>query len=309
MKAAVLEHINKDLVIRELNIPELEYGQVLVQVKASGICGKQIGEIAGNYGEDKFLPHLLGHEGGGIVDSIGEGVTTVKGGDHVVMHWRKGTGIESTFPKYNTSVNIFDGTTEEKRVGAGLITTFNEYAVVSENRVTKIEEDVPFEVAALMGCAITTGFGVVFNEIQLKPYNSITVIGCGGIGLNIIQAAKLVGAYPIVAIEKLKWKLDMAANFGATHLFTSLREEGNVETDFLVESHNGVFIADSHGRRESKGGETTPERDIPMYLERLWRSNRVKVSQLITHTFSLEEINVALDVVKSGSAGRCIIIM
>jgi len=301
MKAAVLEHINKDLVIRELNIPELEYGQVLVQVKASGICGKQIGEIAGNYGEDKFLPHLLGHEGGGIVEQIGEGVTTVKGGDHVVMHWRKGIGIESAFPKYSTL--------EGKSVGAGLITTFNEYAVVSENRVTKIAEDVPFEVAALMGCAITTGFGVVFNEIQLKPYNSITVRGCGGVGLNVIQAAKLVGAYPIVAVDEKRRKLDMAADFGATRLFTSVSKEGNIETDFLVESYKGVFITDSHGRRESKGGETIPGKDIPMYLERLWRSNRIKIDELITHTFSLEEINIALEVVRSGSAGRCIIIM
>ena len=301
MKAAVLEHINKDLVIRELNIPELEYGQVLVQVKASGICGKQIGEIAGNYGEDKFLPHLLGHEGGGIVEQIGEGVITIKGGDHVVMHWRKGVGIESAFPKYSTS--------EGKSIGAGLITTFNEYAIVSENRLTKIADDVPFEVAALMGCAITTGFGVVFNEIQLKPYNSITVIGCGGVGLNVIQAAKLVGAYPIVAVDKIIYKLDMAANFGATHLFTSLNQQRNIETDFIVECCNGVFITNSYGRRESKGGETIPGNDILMYLERLWRSNRVKVFQLITHTFSLEEINIAMDVVKSGSAGRCIIIM
>jgi len=301
MKAAVLECLNKDLVIRELNIPELEYGQVLVRVKASGICGKQIGEIAGNYGEDKFLPHLLGHEGGGFVEQIGEGVTTVKGGDRVVMHWRKGVGIESVFPKYFTS--------EGKSVGAGLITTFNEYAIVSENRLTKIADDVPFEVAALMGCAITTGFGIVFNEIQLKPYNSITVIGCGGVGLNIIQAAKLVGAYPIVAVDKIKSKLDMAVDFGATGLFASLSEKGSVKTDFLVESYNGVFITDSGGRRESNGGETIPEKDIPMYLERLWRTHRIKISQFITHTFLLEEINKALNVVRSGIAGRCIIIM
>ena len=143
MKAAILEELGKPLVISDLTITKLDVGQVLVKVHCSGICGKQIGEISGHFGPDKFLPHLLGHEGGGEVLDIGPGVTCVKPGDHVVMHWRKGKGIESSFPRY-TRLVLDD-------IGGGLVTTFNEYAVVSENRLTPIPKTIPFEVAALMG--------------------------------------------------------------------------------------------------------------------------------------------------------------
>src|SRR3989344_6266802 len=114
----------------ELTTP-LEYGQVLVRVICSGICGSQIGEIEGVKGEDKFLPHLLGHEGGGVVEKIGPGVTKIKKGDHVVMHWRKGVGIESATPQYKWDNRV---------VNAGWVTTFNEWAVVSENRLTPIPQ-------------------------------------------------------------------------------------------------------------------------------------------------------------------------
>ena len=101
MKAAILETLNAPLVIRELSLTELDIGQVLVKVIVSGICGSQLHEINGNKGNGKFLPHLMGHEGCGLVEEIGPGVTKVKPGDKVVMHWRPGLGIESDFPKYN----------------------------------------------------------------------------------------------------------------------------------------------------------------------------------------------------------------
>src|SRR5204863_5793005 len=125
----------------------LDVGQVLVKISCTGICGAQLGEISGVKGPDKFLPHLLGHEGGGEVVGVGPGVTQVKEGDRVVMHWRKGAGIHARPAKYQWG---------SRTVNAGWVTTFQEYAVVSENRVTPIPKDVPFEVAALMGCAVTT---------------------------------------------------------------------------------------------------------------------------------------------------------
>ena len=159
-KAAILTELRKPLIIAEIEIPqELKVGQVLVKIHFSGICGSQLGEIDGAKGEDKFLPHLLGHEGSGTVVAIGPGVKTVSLDDKVVLHWRKGDGIESEPPIYNW---------KETKVNAGWVTTFNEFAIVSENRITTIPKDSEMDVAALFGCAVTTGFGIIENNAKLK---------------------------------------------------------------------------------------------------------------------------------------------
>jgi len=188
-KAAILVEQNRPLVVTEIGRHNrgLGCGQVLVRVHAASICGAQIGEITGAAGPDKYLPHLLGHEGGAVVEEIGAGVTTVKKGDHVAMHWRKGAGIDANPPKYQW---------EDKVIGAGPVATFSEYAVVSENRLTRIDEDIEFEIAALMGCCITTGLGIINNDAKLKIGQSIAVIGCGGVGLSVIQGAAMVSASP-----------------------------------------------------------------------------------------------------------------
>jgi S-(hydroxymethyl)glutathione dehydrogenase/alcohol dehydrogenase len=178
-------------VIEEVEVPPLKLGQVLVKVLASGICGSQIGEINGVKGPDRFLPHLLGHEGCGEVLEAGEGVRSVKPGDRVVLHWRKGTGLESVTPVYGSRIG---------RVNAGWVTTFNEHAIVSENRLTKVPAGFDVEAAALFGCAVTTAFGVVTNNAQVAIGQSVVVFGAGGIGLNIVQGAALAGAHPIVAV-------------------------------------------------------------------------------------------------------------
>jgi S-(hydroxymethyl)glutathione dehydrogenase/alcohol dehydrogenase len=342
MKAAILEKLNAPLVVDHLDVPGLEVGQVLVKVCRSGICGKQIGEIAGLYGEDKYLPHLLGHEGGGIVVKTGPGVTKISKGDHVVMHWRKGAGIESAPPKYRRD----SGT-----VGGGLVTTFNEFAVVSENRLTPIPEDIPLEVAALMGCAVTTALGLINNEAQLKIGQSIAISGCGGVGLNVVQGASLVSAAPIIAIDKYDNKLQMAASYGATHIINSaksdVREEiykivGRLGVDVFVECTGIVSIIEQayeltapSGRTilvgqprydqnltinsmmkhfggkkifASQGGLTNPTEDIPRYL-RLYTQGKLNLSSLITHTFQLNDINLALDKMRAGKSVRCMITM
>ena len=169
--AAILVEQNKNLVIDKVQLPEkLEIGQVLVEVHVSGICGSQIGEIRGAKGSDNYLPHLLGHEGCATVLEVGPGVKSVKPSDLVVLHWRPGKGIESDTPKY-----FLGG----KQINAGWVTTFNSKAIISENRCTKVPKNTNHELAAMFGCAITTGFGVVENNAKLKIGESVVIFGSG----------------------------------------------------------------------------------------------------------------------------------
>jgi S-(hydroxymethyl)glutathione dehydrogenase/alcohol dehydrogenase len=341
--AAILVEQNKPLVIAEIGLPAtLEAGQVLVRVIYSGVCGSQLGEIDGAKGEDKFLPHLLGHEGVAKVLSTGPGVRHVKEGDTVVMHWRKGRGIEAATPKY---------TWGERTVNAGWVTTFNQYAVISENRLTPIPADSDLEVGALYGCAVTTGFGVVLNNAKLQIGESVTVYGAGGIGLNIVQAAAMVSAYPIIAVDLHDAKLRLALEMGATHLVNAGREDagkaiasivGGEGLDCFVDNtglpaiiQTGYRLTKAQGRvvlvgvpkrgqdisihslplhfgkglSGSHGGEAVPETDIPRY-QNLFRHGRLKLRELITDRFPLEQINAAIDKMRSGSiSGRCLIRM
>lgn len=344
-RAAILEKLNEPLVIDEIEIPALGVGQVLVEIHKSGICGAQIGEITGAKGEDRFLPHLLGHEGGGIVVDTGPGVKTVKPGARVVCHWRKSNGIESDFPKYKSGA---------RTIGAGLISTFTDYSVISENRLTVIDKDIPFNIAALMGCSVTTALGIINNEAHLKIGQSIAVIGCGGVGLNIIQGAAMVSANPIIAIDMHKDKMLMAEKLGATNLihssnigtfaFQSLIEEilpkgvdvfvdctgivSMIEAAYNNTAENGLTIMvgqpryNAHltihsmvrnftGKRliDSQGGKTDPTVDIPRYLE-LYRRGKLQLNGLIKKEYPLEKINEAIEgMIKDDKAGRCMLRM
>lgn len=340
MKAAILEKLNSPLVVDSIEPQRLQYGQVLVEVHKSGICGAQIGEIAGVRGPDRFLPHLMGHEGGGIVLEIGPGVKYVKPGDHVVMHWRKGVGIEADPPKYQRGDSL---------IGGGWVTTFNEMAVVSENRLTPIAEDIPFEIAALMGCAVTTGLGIINNEAHLKIGQSIAVIGCGGIGLNVIQGAAMVSANPIIAIDINNLKLQMAWEFGCTHTVNLTQEDISEKIEEIIGKNGSDVFVDTTGRpdliakayrltapkgitimvgqphhsqyliipsivndfkgkmlMDSQGGLTNPTIDIPRYIN-LYRQKRLKLDNLITHRYPLGKINEAIKTIKDGKAGRVIL--
>ncbi|TAK65471.1 MAG: dehydrogenase [Betaproteobacteria bacterium] len=213
MKAAVLVQSKAPLEVVDLKLPdELVYGQVHVKIHFSGICGAQINEIEATKGPDKFLPHLLGHEASGTVLGIGPGVKTVRPNDRVVLHWRPSAGIQSEAPKYD-----WNGRT----VNAGWVTTFNEEAFISENRLTVIPDTFPLRLAPLFGCAITTATGVVNNDAQVKIGQSIVIFGCGGVGLNIAQAADMVSANPIVGVDVIDKKVEMGLRWGLTHAFNS----------------------------------------------------------------------------------------
>src|SRR5882757_1128893 len=208
-RAAILAESRKPLVIDEIALPDaLDAGQVLVRVLYTTICGAQINEIDAVKGPDKFLPHLLGHEASAEVIETGPGVTAVKPGDTVVLHWRPSQGIQSRPAAY---------TWAGRKLNAGWVTTFNDYAVVSENRMTVIPADYDLKVAPLLGCAVTTAAGVINNDANVKIGESVAIFGVGGVGLNVVQFAQLAGANPIVAVDLLDNKLGMARTRGATH--------------------------------------------------------------------------------------------
>ncbi len=343
MKAAILVELNKPLVVAEIELPRrLSFGQVLVKVHYSGICGAQFNEIGGAKGPDKFLPHLLGHEGSAVVLTVGEGVTRVKSGDHVVMHWRQSEGIQCQPPSYNWNGQI---------VNAGWITTFNDHAIVSENRLTVIPDDFDMTIAPLFGCAVTTAIGVINNDAHVKVGQSVVVFGVGGVGLNIIQAAAMVSANPIIGIDLFDKKLDRAKRFGATHCFNSKnldswKEEvykvvgdkgadvvidttGNgrvIETAYAMTHPDGktilvgvprkgdnisIYSLPLHFKKVLKGshgGGIQPNLEIPRYIQ-LVKRGKMTLDGIITHRFKLEEVNEALNVIRRGEAGRVLISM
>lgn len=339
-KAAILVETGKPLAFEDVEVPALEYGQVLVKVLCSGICGSQIGEIDAVKGPDPHLPHLLGHEGCGTVLDCCAGVTTVSEGDRVVMHWRKGAGIQSRTPEYNSRLGA---------IHAGWVTTFNEYAVVSENRLTRIPSDFDPESAALMGCAVTTGFGVINNDARLRIGESIAVLGCGGVGLSVIQGASLVAAHPIIACSRFEAKLALARKLGATHWIRTegggVREAiaqivgpqgvdvavetsgraGNIEQAFDIAGPSGrvilvgvprageqasLYTLPLHFDKKltgSHGGDARPELDIPRYIA-LCETGKLDLRRLIGKRYTLNEINKAIaDMRESKVAGRCMI--
>ena len=176
MKAAVLVQSKAPLEVVDLRMPEqLSFGQVHVKIHYSGICGAQINEIEAAKGQDKFLPHLLGHEGSGTVLAVGEGVKRVKPGDHVVLHWRQSGGLQCEPPKYQWNA---------RTVNAGWVTTFNDEAVISENRLTAIPADFDLKLAPLFGCAVTTAVGVINNDAQVKIGQSVVIFGVRAAGLS-----------------------------------------------------------------------------------------------------------------------------
>jgi len=339
--AAVLTAINKPLRIEELEIPELRAGQVLVRIAFSGVCHTQINEIRGLKGEDRFLPHTLGHEGSGIVEAIGDGVRKVKPGDHVVLTWIKGDGLDVPSSKYAR----VDGSI----VNSGAVATFLTKAVISENRLVKIPDEMPLCEAALLGCAIPTGAGAVINTASVSRGKSIAIFGMGGIGFSALLAAKIKGASTIIAIDISEDRLKQANLLGATHTLNT-KKENVVEGIFKITGGKGVdYAIESAGKKETMemafksvrdkeglcvvvgnlsygqtiqidpfdlikgkriigtwGGETFPDRDMPMYAD--WViSGKIDMKKMICRVYELRDINNAIDYMEQHAVGRVLI--
>jgi len=330
MKAAILEKIRQPLTVSDIASPAPMHGQVLVKMLCSGICGSQLQEIDGEKGRPEYLPHLLGHEGCGMVERVGYGVKTVSKGDKVILHWRKGEGCESEVPVYSRN-----GT----QIKSGPITTFSEYVVASENRVTRIDDDVPIDLAALLGCALSTSLATVENNV--RPGQSVLVIGCGGVGLSMILAARLFNAFPVVCEDLIGKKENLAITVGATDFYNSIQEDFYVikkfgRFDVIINTVGGVsrfgllassgryivignkpviqplnflpFFEGEGGRiQATQGGGFNPTKDIPRYVN-LWRSGALgNYADLITHWISLDKINDGIKLMRDGKAGRVMI--
>ena len=338
----VLTKVKKPLKFFKLKIPTLSYGQVLVKVLYSGVCRSQLMERNGLRGKDKWLPHLLGHEGSGIVTKIGKGVKKVKLGDLVILTWIKAGGIDSNNPKYLTDKN--------KIINSGKITTFSNYSIVSENRIIKKPKVMPIKYAPLFGCAIPTGAGIVLNQVKPNKDNKVVVIGLGGIGLSSIMALKALGVKRVIAIDKNIKKLNLAKKIGANFILKSSHKNlknkifklcGNNGADFCIESaghcstielgfsfikNNGKLIFASHPTEGKKikikphdlimgkkiegswGGSSKPDKDIPKIF-RLFLKNKIKYHLIAEKIYKMVNLNKALSDLEKGRVFRPIIKM
>jgi S-(hydroxymethyl)glutathione dehydrogenase/alcohol dehydrogenase len=340
-QAALLVQTGQPLVIADIEIPALKTGQVLVEIAYSGACGTQVMEWRGDKGEDKWVPHCLGHEGTGTVIEAGPAVSKVKAGDKVVLSWIKGSGIEAGGAVYAWG---------DRKVNAGGVTTFQRHAVVSENRLTSLPADLPMDIAVLLGCAAPTGMGAVYNVLKLRPGDAIAVFGTGGIGLNAVMAAAVAGAMPVIGVDPNPTRRALAKTYGATHVIdptaadpaaeirkivpggvdvaveasgvpavmeqaiNATRQQGgravvigNAKHGATLQLNPGVF---NQGKSllGTWGGDSVPERDYGRFA-RLLSAGRFPVRDLLSKPYGLEQINQALADLAAGVIGRPLIDM
>jgi Zn-dependent alcohol dehydrogenase len=225
MKAAVCYAFGQPLVVEEVDLEPPRAGEVNVRIAACGICHSDVHMIRGEWGGD--LPLVAGHEGAGIVEAVGAGVTSVTPGDHVVVSLLRSCGrcaycltgapymCAGSFAS-DTEGRLRNQRGERLRHGFGTA-TFAEYAIVDQSQVVPVPSDLPLDCAALLACGVITGLGAVVNTAQIPVGSSVVVIGTGGVGLNAIQGAVLSGAATIIAVDRLDSKLQAARAFGATH--------------------------------------------------------------------------------------------
>jgi len=299
-------------------------------------------EMKGYRGHDKYLPHLLGHEGSGNVIEVGNKVTKVSPGDNVILTWIKGKGIDCRGPIFKYGENI---------INAGPITTFSEYTIISENRCVKLPEGIPMNLASILGCAILTGAGMVFNTLQPRNSENILIYGLGGIGLSALMAANIAGCRQIIAVDINENKLNLSIEFGATHTINPQKDNiskiideitNGLGVDYAVESagltstiedafnlvrdNGGHCIFASHPKAGEKfcldpfklicgknisgswGGNSQPDSDIPKFV-RYFIKGELPLEKLTDRYYPLEKINQALDDLDCGKVSRPIIEM
>ena len=339
--AAVLEQLGSPLVIKKIELPELLEGQVLVKILFSGVCRSQLMEVSGGRGADRWLPHLLGHEGSGVVVAVGPNVAKVSPGDEVILGWIQGSGLDAPGAKY-----LCDG----RVINSGRVTTFSNYSIVAENRLVKKPPNIGLDVAVLFGCALPTGAGMVFNEIVPKSDESILILGLGGIGLSALIALKALGLKKLVAADVSNDKLAFAKRLGIDQVFnprdddfrsniSKIVEGGfdaciesggtvdSIELGYsLIRKGGGRLLFASHppegeqiklsphdlisGKHiaGSWGGQAQPDRDVPRMAE-LFVKSGAPLDTLLTQRYSLAQINTALEDLRLGRVFRPLVAM
>jgi S-(hydroxymethyl)glutathione dehydrogenase / alcohol dehydrogenase len=230
IRGVVLERTGGPLVVSELELAAPGPEEVLVRLRASGVCHSDWNAVDGT--SETVCPAVLGHEGAGVVEAVGERVTRVAVGDHVALSWTPWCGAceecERDLPQLCSTIwpamatgGLMDGTPRLSRDGEpvyhySFLSTFADACVVPERSCIPIAEDIPFDVAALVGCAVSTGAGAVWRTAGVKAGDRVAIVGCGGVGLSALLAAVAAGADPIVAVDAAPRKLDVATSFGAT---------------------------------------------------------------------------------------------
>ena len=362
MQAAILTDLNTPFLVETVELAAPRTGEVLVKMAASGICHSDWHVVDGSIPLPK--PIICGHEGAGVVEAVGEGVARVQPGDHVTLSFRANCGdcfycqndkpnlcatfdpiLKSGLPADGESRISWNGAPVYKMAGLGC---FAEYVIVPQEALVAVRDDVPLEIAALVGCAVSTGVGAAMYTAGVRPGQSVAVYGAGGVGLNIIMGAQLAGADPIIAVDVNNAKMEIAREFGATHslysdettadqvqaltggrgadhVFESVGLSGLQEAAFAALRPGGtltlVGIAPSTSVMELSGAEITrtekvvrgsfygsvhPQRDFPLLLD-LYTAGRLKLDELVTKRWRLEDINEAYAEMLTGEVARGVI--
>jgi Zn-dependent alcohol dehydrogenase len=365
MKAAVLYEERKPVVVEDVDLRGPEEREVLVRIAASGVCHSDYHRVTGDIPNP--LPAILGHEASGVVEEIGPGVTRVSKGDRVVLSWAPFCGdcfyCERDRPAQCIKFwdeggkgTLFDGRIHLGKGGQPIyhccfISSFAEYCVVPDTACVAIPQEMPFDKASLLGCAVTTGVGAAINTARVQPGSSVVVIGCGGVGLNVIQGATLSGAERIVAVDLKPSKFDLARQLGATdtidasevdvveaihelthglgadYAFEAIGVAATMEQAYAVTRRGGTVVvvgvgavgttmelpANKLAENEkiftgSYYGGAHPPTFMP-YLIDLYLEGKLKLDELMTRTYSLDDTEQALQDLKLDDAGRGVLIM
>lgn len=340
MRAAILSTLGEPLSIEEVEVPPLGQGHVLVRMQLAAVCHSQQLEVSGGRGPDRFLPHLIGHEGVGVVEEVGPEVTKVQPGDQVVLTWIRGSGHAGSPIRYRS---------DRGPVNAGPIATFCESPVVSEQCVVRIDPPVEPEAAVLAGCAIPTGAGTVLNAMPADPEGAVCIIGLGGVGLAAVWGAVQAGWKTVVGVDVRARRLERARELGATHTIAAAQEAVEEAAkrltagrgfDMVVECAGteptmeaAVRLARAKGGRAilvgnlatgktirvdpfdliagrwlggSWGGGVNPDVDIPRFVRSVTQgalSHRL----LLGRRFAFEQVNEAIRALEDEEPGRPIL--
>jgi NDMA-dependent alcohol dehydrogenase len=364
MKAAVLHELKTALRVEDVDLDHPKEGEARVKIAANGVCHSDYSVIQGVI---RFpLPVVVGHEGAGIVEEVGPGVTSVKAGDHVVLSFAPYCGrcyycsigrpvLCDNMRLTMGNGTLLDGTCRLKQNGKPIhhmaaLSSLAQYAVVPEISCIKIPDDVPLDRACLIGCGVMTGVGAAINTAKVEPGSSAVVIGCGGVGLNVIQGCALAGARTIIGVDLMDRKLEYAKQFGATHTINPSRQdlvktvrsltEGRgaeyafeviglgktIEQAYACSRQGGTTIVVGAPSREDtvtipasslltekviKGsvyGSARPRVDMPRLVD-LYMSKKIKIDELVTRTYPLDEVNEAMTALEKGEVARSVIVM
>ncbi|MFC5731560.1 MULTISPECIES: alcohol dehydrogenase catalytic domain-containing protein [Nocardioides] len=351
---------SRPLDVVELELDDPRPGELLIRIEAAGVCHSDLSVIDGN--RPRPLPMLLGHEAAGVVEAVGEGVRGVGEGDHVVLVYVPSCGAcrfcMSGRPALCTTAMAANGTGD--LVGGGTrirdsagevrhhlgVSGFATHAVVDRSSAVVIDKDVPLGTAALFGCAMLTGYGAVNHTAGLRPGESAVVFGLGGVGLAAVMSAAAAGAYPVVAVDPLPEKRDLALRIGATHacapgeLDALVSEVAPGKFDWAFEAVGSVKVFEQAYAVTGRGGGTVsaglphpdsvlqlpalsivaenrrvlgsymgtaqPAVDVPAMIS-LWKAGRLPVDQLVSAELGLADLNRAMDELASGRAVRQVI--